>query len=132
MHIEHLNPEKLHRNPAFTQAILVPAGARTAIIGGQNAVDADGEVVGKGDIGQQAAKALDNLIVCLEAAGAGLQHLAKVTIFIADSEDIRPAFGAWMARWGDRANPPAISVLRVGGFANPDFLIEIEAMAVLP
>jgi enamine deaminase RidA (YjgF/YER057c/UK114 family) len=132
MPVEHLNPDGLHRNPAFTQAVILPADARTIIIGGQNAVDADGEIVGKGDIGAQAAAAIDNLILCLQAAGAGLEHLAKVTIFIAGDQDIAPAFGAWMARWGERQGPPAISVLRVAGFANPDFLIEIEAVAVLP
>lgn len=131
MPIEHLNPEGLHRNPAFSQAIIVPAGARTLVIGGQNAVGADGQLVG-GNLAEQAAKAIDNLILVLEAAGARLDDLVKLSIFIADGQDLRPAFGAWMARWGDRTNPPAISVLMVAGFANPGFLIEIEAMAALP
>lgn len=132
MSVEYVNPEGLHRNPAFTQAVVLPAGARTAIIGGQNAVDADGNIVGKGDIGAQAAKAVDNLIVALQAVGASLDDLVKATIFIAGDADLQPAFGAWMQRWGARENPPAISVLRVSSFAEPDFLIEIEAMAVLP
>ena len=51
MPVQHLNPEAMHRNPAFSQAILLPAGARTLLIGGQNAVDANGQIVGKGDLG---------------------------------------------------------------------------------
>ena len=53
MPIQHLNPETLHSNPVFTQAILVPAGARTLLIGGQNAADRSGEIVGKGDVAAQ-------------------------------------------------------------------------------
>lgn len=132
MPVEHVNPDTLHRNPAFTQAVVIPAGARVAIIGGQNAVDADGNIVGKGDFGAQSAKAVDNLIAALDAVGADLGDVVKLTIFIVGDADLAPGFGAWMERWGTRENPPAISGIRVHGLAHPDFLVEIEAMAVLP
>ena len=132
MPVEHLNPEGMHRNPAFSQALVVPPGARLMLIGGQNSVAADGTIVGKGDIAAQTAKALDNLIACLAAGGAGLEHLVKMTILVVGTEDITPAFGAWMVRWGSRPNPPLVTFARVVGLANPDFLIEIEGMAVLP
>lgn len=61
MPIQHLNPETMHSNPVFTQAILVPAGARMLLIGGQNAVDRHGQVVGKGDVAAQSEQALTNL-----------------------------------------------------------------------
>ena len=131
MAIEHINPEGMHRNPAFTQAILVPAGARTLIIGGQNAVDANGLIVGKGDIGAQTVKALENLQLCLKAAGATLEHLVQVKIYLAGDVDLRPGFDAWMAVWGSRPNPPTVTGIRVHGLASPDYLVEIEAMAVL-
>ncbi len=131
MQIEHLNPQGMHHNPAFTQAILIPAGARTLLIGGQNAVGADGQVVGKGDLGAQAKEALDNLQLCLAAAGATLEQLVQVKIYLAGDVDLRPGFGAWMAVWGDRPNPPVVTGIRVHGLANPDYLVEIEAMAVL-
>lgn len=132
MPIQRLNPEGMHSNPAFSQGIILPAGARTVLIGGQNAVDAQGQIVGKGDIGQQSAKAVDNLIRVLDAAGTDLDHLVKVSIFIVGDADLQPAFGAWMARWGNRSNPPVVTGVRVHGLAHPDFLIEVEAMAVLP
>lgn len=131
MPIEHINPQGMHRNPAFSQAILLPAGARMLIIGGQNAVDAAGEVVGKGDPGAQTAKALDNLQLCLRAAGATLEQLVQVRIYLVGDIDLRPGFGAWMAVWGNRADPPTVTGIRVHGLAHPDFLVEIEALAVV-
>ena len=131
MPVQYIQPEGMHLNPAFTQAILLPAGARTLLIGGQNAVDANGQIVGKGDLGAQTAKALENLQACLKAAGATLEQLVQVKIYLAGDVDIRPGFGAWMAVWGTRPNPPTVTGLRVHGLANPDYLVEIEAMAVL-
>ena len=131
MTVEYLNPEGMHHNPAFSQGIVLPAGARTLLIGGQNAVDADGQVVGKGDLGAQTTKALANLQLCLEAAGAKLEQLVQVKIYLAGDIDIRPGFGAWMAVWGNRPNPPTVSGIRVHGLANPDYLVEIEAVAVI-
>jgi enamine deaminase RidA (YjgF/YER057c/UK114 family) len=129
--IEHINPEGMHINPAFTQAILLPAGARTLIIGGQNAVDSDGQIVGKGDIAAQTAKALENLQLCLKAAGATIEQLVQVKLYLAGDVDLRPGFGSWMAVWGNRPNPPTVTAIRVHGLANPDYLIEVEATAVL-
>jgi enamine deaminase RidA (YjgF/YER057c/UK114 family) len=131
MPVQHINPEALHNNPVFTQAVLVPSGARTLLIGGQNAVDRHGEIVGKGDVAAQSAQALQNLKAVLDAAGANLEDLVKVTVVIDQAADLRAAFGAWMAFWGARTNPPVVTVLRVAGLANPNYLIEIEAQAVL-
>ncbi len=131
MPIEHLNPEGMHQNPAFSQAILIPAGARLLVVGGQNAVGPDGEIVGSGDLGAQTAKALENLERCLEAGGATLEQLVHVRIYLAGDVDLRPGFAAWMALWGDRPNPPTVTGIRVHGLANPGFLVEVEAMAVL-
>jgi enamine deaminase RidA (YjgF/YER057c/UK114 family) len=131
MPVQHLNPETLHSNPVFTQAILVPSGARTLLIGGQNAVNRHGQLVGKGDVVAQSAQALGNLKAVLDAAGATLEDLVKVTVVIDQQADLRAAFGAWMNVWGARTNPPTVTVLRVAGLANPDYLIEIEAQAVL-
>ena len=49
--VQHLNPAGLHKNPAYTQAIVVSGNATTIYVGGQNAVDAAGNIVGKGDLG---------------------------------------------------------------------------------
>jgi enamine deaminase RidA (YjgF/YER057c/UK114 family) len=132
MPIQHLNPEGMHRSPVFSQGIILPANARILLIGGQNGVNARGEVVAKGDVARQTQQALDNLQKVLEAAGGRLEDLVKVTIIMQQDIDLNAAFGAWMAVWGKRTNPPTVTALRVSGLANPDFLIEIEAQAVLP
>lgn len=132
MSIEHINPDGMLKSPAFSQGIIVPAGARTLIIGGQDGVDDKGQLVSK-DIGEQTAKALENLIRVLETAGGTIEALVRLAIYVKGDADIRPGFEAWMRRWGRRPNPPAIVVLRVAGLGmSPDALVEIEATAVLP
>lgn len=59
--VQHLDPAGLHQNPAYTQAVVVSGNATTIYVGGQNAVDASGNIVGKGDIRAQTEKALQNL-----------------------------------------------------------------------
>jgi enamine deaminase RidA (YjgF/YER057c/UK114 family) len=130
--VEYINPKSMHANPAYTQAVILPAGARTMLIGGQNAVAGDGSIVGKGDLGAQTAQALENLQACLAEAGAGVEHLVQVTLYIAGDIDIRPGFEAWMKVWGGRPNPPTVCAAKVLGLAHPDFMIEISGVAVLP
>ena len=131
MTIQHVNPDGMLKSPVFSQGIIVPAGARTLIIGGQDGVDEKGRVVSK-DFGEQTAKAVDNLIKVLETAGGTLESLVRVAIYVKGDVDIRPGFEAWMQRWGRRPNPPTIVVLRVAGLGmSPDVLVEIEATAVL-
>ena len=131
MSIEHINPEGMLKSAAFSQGIVLAADARLLLIGGQNGVDATGQVVAK-DLAGQTAKAVDNLIKVLEAGGGKLEDLVRLGISVKGDADIRPAFGAWMERWGQRQNPPTITVLRVAGLGmSPDVLVEIEALAAL-
>ncbi|MEV6277772.1 RidA family protein [Nocardia sp. NPDC051832] len=126
----HINPENLHSNPAFTQAVRVPAGADLLYIGGQNGVDAHGQVVGA-DIGAQSRRALENVQACLDAAGASLDDVVKWTILMVDGHDLYAGFGAFQEVWGGRPNPPAITVAKVAGLAVPGALVEIEAVAAI-
>lgn len=121
----------MHQNPAFSQMVVLPADARVAIIGGQNAVNAEGEIVGKGDLAQQTEQALKNLVTCLEAVDAGVEDLVQVKIYVLAGQDLRAGLGAWMNVWGQRPNPPTVTGMFVAGLANPDYLIEVEATAVL-
>ena len=132
MTIQHLNPEGMYRSPVFSQGIILPANARILLIGGQNGVNEKGEIVDKTDMAKQTEQALENMQTVLAAAGAGLEHLVKVTIIMRADADLRAGFGEWMKVWGERTNPPVVTSLRVPELANPDFLIEIEAQAVLP
>ena len=130
--VEHINPEGLHRNPAFTQVVAVIGPARTVYVGGQNAVNAQGLVVGEGDIAAQTEQVLANMQTALAAAGAGLEHVVKWTLYIVAGQPLGPGFAAFQRVWGDRPNPPVITAAFVAALANPAFLVEMDAIAVVP
>ena len=130
--IQHLNPDRLPRNPAFTQLVVVTGPVTTVYIGMQNAVDADRNIIGKGDIRAQTVQVLKNLQICLESAGARPEHIVRWNIYVAQGQPIQPAFEAGMHWWGSRPNPPANSVILVPGFTPPEFLVGIDAIAVVP
>lgn len=132
MPVEYINPAGMHKSPVYSQGIILPANARLLLIGGQNAVNEKGEIVGKGDVVAQTRQALDNLQKVLATAGGRLEDLVRTTIIMQQDIDLGAAFGVWMGAWGQRPNPPTVTGFRVPGLANPDFLIEIEAQAVLP
>lgn len=131
MTVEHLNPEGMHRNPAFSQAVVVSGSYRTIYVGGQNAVDAAGNIVGD-DIETQTRQVFANLKLALAAAGAGIEHVVKWTIYIVAGQPLAPGFAVFQQEWGTRPNPPAITGLFVAALANPAFLVEIDAVAVVP
>ena len=130
--VEHINPAGLSKNPAFTQVVTVTGPAKTIYIGGQDAVDASGVSVGNGDIKLQVEQVFKNLETVLSASGARLEHVVKWNIYIAQGQPLRPGFEASQRIWAGRPNPPAISVMVVAGLANPDFLVEMDAIAVVP
>jgi enamine deaminase RidA (YjgF/YER057c/UK114 family) len=130
--VEHLNPEGLPQNPAFTNVVVVTGPVRTIYIGGQDAVDATGQIVGAGDIGAQARQVYENIQTALEAAGAGLEHVVKWNILIVQGQPLEPGFAEFQRFWGERPNPPAITAAFVSALANPEFLVEIDAIAVVP
>lgn len=130
--VQYLNPAGLHKNPAYTQAVAVSGNAKTIYVGGQNAVDASGSIIGKGDIGAQTEKALQNLETALAAGGAQLQHVVKWNVYILHGQSAKAGFEAFQKVWGQRPNPPVISAIFVPALAHPDFLVEIDAVAVVP
>jgi enamine deaminase RidA (YjgF/YER057c/UK114 family) len=130
--VQHLNPETLHKNPAFTQVITVTGPARTIYIGGQDAVDAQGNLVGKGNLAAQTRQVLLNLRKALAAASASPEHIIKWNVYLVQGQSLQEGFTAFREFWGDQPEPPAITGMYVSGLAHPDFLVEIDAIAVVP
>lgn len=128
--VQHLNPEGMHKNPAFSQAVVVEGSGRTIYVGGQNAVAADGTIVGVGDLAAQTERAFANLELVLREAGATIHDVVKWTLYVVQGQDLRTGFAAYQRIRGQRPNPPAISFSFVAGLAHPDFLVEIDAIAV--
>jgi enamine deaminase RidA (YjgF/YER057c/UK114 family) len=129
MSITHLNPATMHRNPAFSQGVVIEPGSRLVVVGGQNGVDATGSVVGPG-LRAQTEQALRNLLAVLAEAGAAQEHVAKLTIHLVDGTDVQEGFEASRDVWG--THPTAVTVLMVARLGRPEFLVEIEALAAVP
>ena len=130
--VRHVNPEGLHENPAYSQVVVSDGNVRTVVVGGQNAVDPSGEIVGREDIAAQAEQVLRNLEIALAAGGASLEHVVKWNVYVVQGQPLEAGFAVFQRVWGNRANPPTITMLFVAGLANPDFLMEIDAVAVVP
>lgn len=125
-----LRPEGLVRSPAFSHVAVVPPGATTIYVGGQNAVDATGALVGEGDVAAQSARALQNVATALAAAGATLRDVVQWTVLFVDGVDIGSGYAAIAA---DLAfdEPGLITAARVAGLGVPGALVEISAIAAV-
>jgi 2-iminobutanoate/2-iminopropanoate deaminase len=130
MAIKRLNPDTMHKNPAFTQVATVDASAKLVFVGGQNAVTKEGKVVGK-DIGSQTEQAYKNVVTALEAAGATLQDVVKMNIYVVQGQSLEEGFAAMQKVLPEGTPPPTVTFAFVAGLATPDYLVEIEAVAAV-
>jgi enamine deaminase RidA (YjgF/YER057c/UK114 family) len=130
--VRYINPDSLNKNPAFTNVVVVEGNVRTVHIGGQDAVNASGEIVGKGDIVAQTEQVLANLRAALAAGGAEPEHIIKWNVYIVEGQPLQAGFGAFQNAWPEVPNPPAITGVIVSALAHPDFLVEMDAVAVVP
>jgi enamine deaminase RidA (YjgF/YER057c/UK114 family) len=112
--VRYVDPEGLNKNPAFTNVVVVEGPARTVYVGGQDSVDASGTIVGKGDIAAQT------------------EHVIKWNLLVVEGVSLQEGFSAFQRAWVATPNPPAITMAYVAGLANPDFLVEMDAIAVVP
>ena len=130
--IQHINPDGLSKNPAFSQIVMTQGSGKTIYIGGQDAVNEKREIVGKDDISEQTEQVMKNVQLALSACGATFDNLVKLSIYVVQGQHLYGAFQASQKFFSNLQNPPAISVLIVAGLANPDFLVEIDATAFIP
>jgi 2-iminobutanoate/2-iminopropanoate deaminase len=127
MKITHINPDGLHKNPAFSQAV-VAEGGKTMYIGGQNGVLPDGKMAGN-TLAAQTEQALKNMLEILKSVGAAQKNVVKQTIFVAKGQDIKEGFAATQKVWGNF--PTAITFVFVEALGVPGALVEIDAIAVV-
>jgi len=124
--ITHLNPAALHRNPAFSQGVIAPAG-RMLYVGEQNGTDGAGQIMG--GLAEQTVQALRNVLAVLDEGGATVDDVVKLTIYLAESVDANEAYAASAEVWGP--HPTAVTVLKVAALGRPEALVGIEAVAAL-
>ena len=128
--LRRINPPELGPPPGYSQIVEVRAG-RLVFIAGQTALDAGGELVGKGDFAAQAAQVFRNLEAALRATGCTAADLVKLTVFLRDMADLG-AYREARNRFFATVTPPAapaVTLVEVSRLYGPDFLIEIEAIA---
>jgi len=130
MEITHLQPAGLVVSPAFSHVAVVPPGATTIYVGGQNGVDDTGAVV-SADAAEQAVRAVENVAVALEAVGATLADVVQWTVLIAADADLGAAYGAVAPRLARPGAPPLVTAALVSGFGVPGALIEVSAIAAV-
>lgn len=130
--IEYINPDTVFKSPAFSQAVVTSASAKRIIIGMQNSVDLNGEIVGKGDIAAQVTQTLANIDACLHAAGTSKENITIMRVYLLHGINLQEAFAAFQA-WASRTTPPpANTVFWVPQLHNPSLLIGIEVEAIIP
>ncbi|WP_393076051.1 RidA family protein [Streptomyces sp. LN704] len=116
--------------PAAAYSHVVLGTGRLVAVSGQLALDEDGRLVGEGDPAAQARQVFENLRRCLAAAGATFDDVAKLTFFVTDMAHM-PAIRAVRDAHIPADRLPAASAVQVAALVGPEFLMEIEAYAVL-
>ena len=130
--VKYMNPDSLPKNPAFSNVVTVTGSVKTIYIGGQDAIDSSGAIVGKGDLKAQTEQILKNIQAALAAAGAQPEHVVKWNIYVVQGQSVQEGYAAFQSVWGNLPNPPVITVVFVASLGHPDFLAEIDAIAVVP
>jgi 2-iminobutanoate/2-iminopropanoate deaminase len=116
------------RGGAFSSGVEAPSG-RTIYVSGQVAFDAEGNVVGEGDVKLQTETVLEHVKTVVEEAGGGLEDIVKVTVFITDM-GLYDEIHEVRRRYFEEPYP-ASSMVEVSALIDPRLLIEIEAVAVV-
>ena len=128
MPIQHINPSTIAQPRGYSH--IVKDGS-TVYVAGQVARDRDGKIVGLGDAKAQTEQVFKNLEAALAAAGGNLSHIVKTNTFMTHREDI-PVFREIKAKYLPGDDSPVSTLVLCSGLADPDFRIEIEAIAIVP
>ena len=127
----HINPPGLS-NPGTYTHVVKATGQSLVFIAGQVAFDAQGQVVGEGDLRAQAHQVFQNLRTALEAADCGFENVVKLVTYVVNYQPVHRAVLAEVRpNYLPATNPPASTLLGVQALALPQLLIEIDAVAVL-
>ena len=130
---EYLNPNSLFLSlPHGFSQVVIASGRKMVFISGQTAWDTQQNIVGGDSVLEQARQAFRNLETAMEAAGGTLKDIVALRIYVVDYQaESGTAVGTALREFFSPENPPASTWIGVSGLAVPEFLIEIEATAVL-
>jgi enamine deaminase RidA (YjgF/YER057c/UK114 family) len=130
MTLELINPEDLPTPPTYTH-VVIATGNRLVFVAGQEPEDEHDNLIGPGDLAAQARQVFSNVGRALAAAGARPEQVTKITIFVVDyrREHLAAIEAGRLALFGD--HKPADTLVGVEALSHPDYLIEVEAIAVI-
>jgi len=124
---QYLNPDTMSRPTGYSHVVKV---GNTVYIAGQVSAGPDGSVVGKGDTEAQVRQVWRNIEAAVKSVGGTLQNIVKTTTYVTNIE-----YGAAVRKVRQdlfqSSNPPTSTLLVVAGLASPDYMVEIEAIAVV-
>lgn len=131
MRVKVHNPPAVFTSPSYSQVVSVTGGC-TIYVSGQVAFDANGEVVGKGDLRAQVQQVYKNLGAVLAAAGASFDDVVKVNTFVVGlnpgiATTIREARAPFMPK----SYVPASTLVGTTSLIHPDLLVEVEVIACI-
>lgn len=129
-----VNPPELAKPSGFSHAVVSAPGARVVFLAGQTAMNADGHIVGTGDVVAQFEQALGNLLVALRAAGGDPEHLTSLTIYAVNLADYRSHAREIGAVWRRRVGTdyPAMAGIGIDRLWDDNALVEVQGIAALP
>jgi reactive intermediate/imine deaminase len=127
--ITRTNPPTLSKPTGYTHVVQA-SGGKTVYVSGQIALDKDGTVVGEGDMKAQAEQVFKNLQAALAAAGATFKDVVKMNTYTTDISHVQAVRDVRARYFGDVT--PASTLVQVVHLARPEFMLEIEVIAVVP
>ncbi|MCS6851324.1 MAG: RidA family protein [Gemmataceae bacterium] len=128
---QFLNPPGLSPTSGWTH-VVATRGGKTIYVSGQVAVNERGEVVGKGDLRAQTKQTFENLKIALTSAGASFADVVKMNIYVVGLKpEMVPIIREVRREYVSKEHPPASTMVGVTSLVGPDWLIEIEAIAVV-
>lgn len=130
---QNIQPEALAQRivngqTLYSHVVVVEGGRRTIFISGQVPRDKDGSTVGKGDMGAQIRQVGENIKAALQAAGATLADVVRTTTYVTDMSEFFKHVDVRMQYFGAL---PTSTTVEVQKLADPDFMVEIEATAIV-
>ena len=132
MPTQFVNPPALNPTNGFTH-VVAATGGKTIYVSGQVSVNERAEVIGKGDMKAQTQQAYENIKTALAAVGATFRDVVKMNTYVVGLKPEHvPMIREVRAKYVNMEKPPASTLVGIAALVVPDWLVEIEAVAVIP
>lgn len=128
MQQHYVRPDGLPPVNGYSHAVAF--SGQLVAVSGQVPLDGQGRLAGQDDARAQVRQVFDNLTAALAAAGASMEHVVKLTVYLTDLADLE-AFREVRDEYISLDKPPASTLVQVSGLVNPAFRVEIDALAAI-